>query len=146
MTNEDGTLWLVFNGEIYNFIELREELILKGHRFHSKSDSEVILHAYEESGTGCLERFNGMWAFAIWDERQQRLFCARDRLGIKPFYYTQTGGSFLFASEIKALLAYPDVGKNPDDVTLGTFLVWGVLDYSARTMFEGISTPRLPIP
>ena len=139
MTNEDGTLWLVFNGEIYNFIELREELVLKGHRFHSKSDSEVILHAYEEWGTGCLERFNGMWAFAIWDERQQRLFCARDRLGIKPFYYTQEGNSFLFASEIKALLAYPHVGKNPDDVTLGTFLAWGVLDHSARTMFEGIS-------
>jgi asparagine synthase (glutamine-hydrolysing) len=139
MTNEDGTLWLVFNGEIYNFIELRKELVLKGHRFHSKSDSEVILHAYEEWGAGCLERFNGMWAFAIWDERQQRLFCARDRLGIKPFYYTQEGGSFLFASEIKALLAYPDVGKNPDDVTLGTFLAWGVLDHSARTMFRGVS-------
>ena len=89
MTSEDGTLWLVFNGEIYNYIELREELILKGHRFHSKSDSEVILHAYEEWEDGCLERFNGMWAFAIWDGKRERLFCARDRLGIKPFYYTQ---------------------------------------------------------
>ena len=139
MTNEDGTLWLVFNGEIYNYIELREELILNGHRFHSKSDSEVILHAYEDWGTGCLERFNGMWAFAIWDEKQKRLFCARDRLGIKPFYYSMAGGSFLFASEIKALLAHPEVGKHPDTGTLGTYLAWGALDHSSRTMFEGIS-------
>ncbi|MGB7787740.1 asparagine synthase (glutamine-hydrolyzing) [Methanoregula sp.] len=139
MTNEDGTLWLVFNGEIYNYIELREELVMKGHRFHSKSDSEVILHAYEEWGTACLERFNGMWAFAIWDGKQKRLFCARDRLGIKPFYYTRTGSSFLFASEIKALLAHPDVGKCPDDGTLGTYLAWGVLDHSGRTMFKEIS-------
>jgi asparagine synthase (glutamine-hydrolysing) len=139
MTNEDGSLWLVFNGEIYNYIELREELILKGHRFHSKSDSEVILHAYEEWNTGCLDRFNGMWAFAIWDGKQKKLFCARDRTGVKPFYYTLAGGSFLFASEIKALLAHPDAGKKPDDETLGTFLTWGVLDHSGRTMFDGIS-------
>ena len=85
MTNEDVTLWLVFNGEIYNFVELREELVKKGHRFHSKSDSEVVLHAYEEWGTACLSRFNGMWAFALWDEQKQELFCARDRFGIKPF-------------------------------------------------------------
>ncbi len=138
MTNEDGTLWLVFNGEIYNYIELREELVSKGHRFHSHSDTEVILHAYEEWGTGCLSRFNGMWAFALWDGKQQRLFCARDRLGIKPFYYTQSSGSFLFASEIKALLAHPDAGTRPDDLTLCTFLAWGVLDHSDRTMFEGV--------
>jgi asparagine synthase (glutamine-hydrolysing) len=138
MTNEDGTLWLVFNGEIYNYVELREELIKKGHRFHSHSDTEVILHAYEEWDTGCLGRFNGMWAFALWDEHGHKLFCARDRFGIKPLYYTQAGGSFLFASEIKALLAHPDVGKHPDDRTLGTYLAWGVLDHSDRTMFEGI--------
>ncbi len=138
MTNEDGTLQLVFNGEIYNYVELREELIKKGHRFHSHSDTEVILHAYEEWDTGCLNRFNGMWAFALWDERGQKLFCARDRFGIKPFYYTQVKGSFLFASEIKALLAHSDAGKHPDDMTLGTYLAWGVLDHSGRTMFEGI--------
>ncbi|HOB44004.1 MAG TPA: asparagine synthetase B, partial [Bacillota bacterium] len=103
MTNEDGTLWLVFNGEIYNYRELMEELIAHGHQFRSKTDSEVILHAYEEWGTGCLQRFNGMWAFALWDSRKKELFCARDRLGIKPFYYARTGDSFLFASEIKAL-------------------------------------------
>jgi asparagine synthase (glutamine-hydrolysing) len=138
MTNEDGTLWLVFNGEIYNYVELREELVRAGHRFHSRSDTEVILHAYEEWDTGCLGRFNGMWAFALWDDRRQRLFCARDRLGIKPFYYTQAGSSFLFASEIKALLAHPGAGARPDDGTLGTYLAWGVLDHSGRTMFDGI--------
>jgi asparagine synthase (glutamine-hydrolysing) len=138
MTNEDGTLWLVFNGEIYNYVELREELVNAGHHFHSHSDTEVILHAYEEWGNECLARFNGMWAFALWDDRQMQLFCARDRLGIKPFYYTLAGGSFLFASEIKALLAHPDAGKHPDDRTLGTYLAWGVLDHSSRTMFDGI--------
>lgn len=138
MTNEDGTLWLVFNGEIYNFVELREELIKNGHRFHSKSDTEVILHAYEEWGRECLNRFNGMWAFALWDEPRQELFCARDRFGIKPFYYAKAGGSFLFASEIKALLAHPAVGTKPDDATLGTYLAWGVLDHSEQTMFDGI--------
>jgi len=138
MTNEDKTLWLVYNGEIYNYIELREELIGKGHHFHSQSDTEVILHAYEEWGTGCLQRFNGMWAFALWDERTQQLFCARDRFGIKPFYYAEINGSFLFASEIKALLSHPDAGKTPDDEILGTYLTWGVQDHSARTMFDGI--------
>jgi asparagine synthase (glutamine-hydrolysing) len=138
MTNEDKSLWLVYNGEIYNYIELREDLIGKGHRFHSQSDSEVILHAYEEWGAGCLQRFNGMWAFALWDEKTQQLFCARDRFGIKPFYYTGIDGSFLFASEIKALIEHPDVGKTPDDEILGTYLAWGVQDHSARTMFDGI--------
>jgi asparagine synthase (glutamine-hydrolysing) len=138
MSNEDNTLWLVYNGEIYNFVELRSELIQKGHSFKSKTDSEVILHAYEEWGTECLARFNGMWAFALWDEKQQQLFCARDRFGIKPFYYTEVAGSFLFASEIKALLAHPEVGKKPDDETLLTYLAWGVLDHSEKTMFDGI--------
>lgn len=138
MTNEDGTLWIVFNGEIYNYIELRDELIAKGHRFHSHSDTEVILHAYEEWGADCLPRFNGMWAFAILDETSGGLFCARDRFGIKPFYYTLAGGSYLFASEIKALLAHPGTGTAPDEEILGTYLAWGVQDHSERTMFEGI--------
>lgn len=138
MTSEDGTLWVVFNGEIYNYLELRGELIGKGHRFHSHSDTEVILHAYEEWGADCLTRFNGMWAFAILDERKGELFCARDRFGIKPFYYTVVDGSFLFASEIKALLVHPAVGTKPDDELLGTYLSWGVLDHSGRTMFDGI--------
>lgn len=138
MTNEDGTLWLVFNGEIYNFIELREELAGKGHTFQSDGDTEVILHAYEEWGRECLARFNGMWAFALWDSRKQELFCARDRFGIKPFYYTRAGDMILFASEIKALLAHPEVGRRPDDPLLLTFLAWGVLDHTGGTMFEGI--------
>ncbi|WP_321505838.1 asparagine synthase (glutamine-hydrolyzing) [uncultured Methanoregula sp.] len=138
MTSEDGTLWIVFNGEIYNFVELREELTSKGHRFHSQSDTEVILHAYEEWGNECLARFNGMWAFAIHDEKTGTLFCARDRFGIKPFYYTMAGGSFFFASEIKALLAHPDTGTTPNVRVLGTFLAWGVQDHLAETMFTGI--------
>jgi asparagine synthase (glutamine-hydrolysing) len=138
MSNEDNTLWLVYNGEIYNFVELRSELIQKGHSFKSKTDSEVILHAYEEWGTECLARFNGMWAFALWDEKQQQLFCARDRFGIKPFYYTEVAGSLIFASEIKALLAHPGVDKKPDEKTLLAYLAWGVLDYSEKTMFGGI--------
>jgi len=138
MTNEDSTLWIVFNGEIYNYIELREELVAKGHLFHSASDTEVILHAYEEWGAECLPRFNGMWAFALFDEKTGTLFCARDRFGIKPFYYAETRGSFLFASEIKALLAHPGVGTKPNVPVLGTFLAWGVQDHSAETMFDGI--------
>jgi asparagine synthase (glutamine-hydrolysing) len=138
MANEDGTLRLVYNGEIYNYVELREELRAKGHRFNSEGDTEVILHAYEEWGRDCLARFTGMWAFALWDARKGELFCARDRFGIKPFYYTRAGDRILFASEIKALLAHPEVGTRPDDPLLLTFLAWGVLDHTGGTMFEGV--------
>jgi len=138
MTNEDGTLWLVFDGEIYNYRELMEELIACGHRFQSGASSEVVLHAYEEWGSGCLQRFNGMWAFALWDSRKGELFCARDRLGIKPLYYAQTSNSFLFASEIKALRAHPEVGRHPDDEMVAIFLAWGLADHTDRTMFEGV--------
>ncbi|MDD1671197.1 MAG: asparagine synthase (glutamine-hydrolyzing) [Methanomicrobiales archaeon] len=138
MTSEDGTLRLVFNGEIYNYVELREELRGRGHTFRSEGDAEVILHAYEEWGRDCLARFNGMWAFALWDPRRQELFCARDRFGVKPFYYTLLGNTILFASEIKALLAHPGAGKRPDDALLLAFLAWGVLDHTGGTLFEGI--------
>jgi len=138
MTNEDRSLWLVFNGEIYNFVELREELVRYGHTFHSKSDTEVILHAYEEWGHECLNRFNGMWAFALWDTRKQELFCARDRFGIKPFYYANINGSFLFASEIKALLTHPKIQAIPEDHLLCTYLKYGVQDHSSKTMFKEI--------
>jgi asparagine synthase (glutamine-hydrolysing) len=138
MRNEDGTLWLVFNGEIYNYLELRAELAGKGHSFRSDGDTEVILHAYEEWGRDCLARFNGMWAFALWDSRKHELFCARDRFGIKPFYYTRVGDMVLFASEIKALLAHPEVGKEPDEALLLAFLAWGVLDHTGGTMFQGV--------
>ncbi len=138
MGNEGGSLQIVFNGEIYNYREIREELSVAGHRFASASDTEVILHAYEEWGRGCLARFNGMWAFALWDGRRRELFCARDRLGVKPFYYTLAGGSFLFASEIKALRVHPGVGRRPNDRMLSTFLAWGVADHTAETMYDGV--------
>ncbi|TMK25623.1 MAG: asparagine synthetase B, partial [Actinobacteria bacterium] len=95
----DGELQLLHNGEIYNYVELREELAAKGHRFRTATDSEVILAAYREWGERCVERFNGMWAFCIWDARRQTLFCSRDRLGVKPFYYRVDGARLSFASE-----------------------------------------------
>jgi len=138
MANEEGALWIDFDGEIYNRPELREDLQALGHRFITATDAEVVLHAYEEWGRDCLHRFNGVWAFAIWDERRHELFCARDRLGVKPFYYTFVGGSFLFASEIKALLVHPAVGRRPNDRMLAAFLAWGVADHTGETMYDGI--------
>ena len=138
MCNEDETLWLVFNGEIYNFLELREILIEKGHTFRSETDSEVIIHSYEEWGSDCTKKFNGMWAFALYDTKTGKLFCSRDRFGVKPFYYTFSHGDFFFASEIKALVALPDIGKKPCDEKLNEYLIGGTLDTDERTMFEGI--------
>lgn len=104
MSNEDKTIWITYNGEIYNFYELKKELEQKSHIFQSKSDTEVIIHAYEEWGIDCLNKFNGMFAFAIWDEKKKQLFIARDRFGIKPLYYAYVNNNFIFASEIKAIL------------------------------------------
>jgi asparagine synthase (glutamine-hydrolysing) len=114
MTNEDGTIFLVFNGEIYNYIELREELKKKGHRFSSTSDTEVIIHQYEEDGERCVEKFNGMFSFILWDETKKKLFAARDRLGIKPLYYYFDHKKIIFASEMKAIVEDPDVPRGPD--------------------------------
>ncbi len=105
MSNEDGTIWIVYNGEIYNYRSLNQELVAKGHRITSNCDTESILHLYEEYGTDCVHHLRGMFSFAIWDSKQQLLFAAVDRLRIKPFYYTQIGDTFLFASELKAILA-----------------------------------------
>src|SRR5918998_1401286 len=107
MASEDGAHRLVHNGEGYNYRELRAELEAKGHRFRSATDTEVILAAYREWGEACVERFNGMWAFALWDAERRRLFCSRDRFGVKPFYYRYAGGRFAFASEQKAFFADP---------------------------------------
>ena len=116
MSNEDGTIWIVFNGEIYNFQSLRPELLRRGHRFRSNTDTEVILHLYEEHGTDCLRFLRGMFAFAIWDGPRRQLFLARDRLGKKPLSYQQDAQAFRFASEVKAILQDPDVKARPDPV------------------------------
>ena len=106
MTNEKEDMWIVYNGEIYNFQELRKELEMKGHKFKSDTDSEVVLHAYEQWQEKCLEKFNGMFVFAIWDDKNKMFFLARDRAGIKPLYYYFDKNKFIFASEIKAILEF----------------------------------------
>src|SRR5574341_652953 len=105
ISNEDGSVWIVFNGEIYNHHDLRKDLVARGHKFATRSDTETIVHLYEEEGERCVERLQGMFAFAIWDRARRRLLLARDRLGIKPLYYAVTDQEILFASEIKAILA-----------------------------------------
>ena len=113
MTNEDETVWIVFNGEIYNYQMLRKDLVARGHTFRTRSDTEVIVHLYEEYGLKCLDRLRGMFAFALWDQRRQRLFVARDRMGIKPVYYSQESKTIRFASELKAILADPEFPREP---------------------------------
>ncbi len=137
MGNEDGSLWITFNGEIFNYLELRELLQAKGHRFATRSDTEVILHAYEEYGEDCVRQFNGQWAFAIWDTRRKTLFLSRDRLGVRPLFYTTAGRKFLFGSEVKALLAHPEVMRQLDPVGLDqVFTFWCPL--APRTVFRDI--------
>jgi asparagine synthase (glutamine-hydrolysing) len=122
MSNEDGTLWITYNGEIYNFKELRQGLEIKGHSFRSQTDTEVVLHAYEEWGTDCLSRFNGMWAFALWDHRRRCLFVSRDRLGVKPLVYYHDPKRFICASEIKGIIADRTVPKEIDPEALHHYL------------------------
>jgi asparagine synthase (glutamine-hydrolysing) len=141
MRNEDGTIWIVYNGEIYNFQEIRKGLEEKGHFFRSKSDTEVILHAYEEWDVGCLKYFRGMFAFAIWDLKRKRLFLARDRLGKKPLVYWMGKGRFLFASEIKAILQAAGVERKVNLVGLHHYLTYQYVP-SPLTIFEGIK--KLP--
>ena len=137
MCNEDGKIWIVFNGEIYNFQKIREELEKKGHSFKSKSDTEVILHAYEQWGVECLSHFRGMFAFAIWDSNLQRLFMARDRLGKKPLVYFSQNGRFAFASEIKALLQLPNIEREVNDIAIHHYLTYQYVP-SPDTIFNGI--------
>ena len=141
ISNEDGSLQVVFNGEIYNFIELRKELEELGHEFTTRSDTEVIVHGYEEWGKGCVSRFNGMFAFALWDAGRNLLFLGRDHLGIKPLYYIDLGDRFLFASEIKALLLDPDCPKEIDIEALAELFTFRYVP-SPKTLFKGIK--KLP--
>lgn len=122
MTNESGDVWLVFNGEIWNYTELRRELLRKGHEFRTQGDTETIVHAYEEYGLDCIARLHGMFAVAIWDERRGTLLLARDRIGKKPLYYTRVGGDLLFASEIKSLLFDPRVRREVNVQALADYL------------------------
>jgi asparagine synthase (glutamine-hydrolysing) len=137
ISNEDKTLWIVYNGEIYNYIELRGELEAQGHRFATNTDTEVILHLYEDHGPACLDHLNGQFAIAIWDSRRRRLFLARDRVGIRPLFYAQRDGALIFGSEIKALLADPRLSAEIDPISLDqVFTFWSPL--SPRTILRDI--------
>src|SRR5713226_1717540 len=131
-------LMIVYNGEVYNYLEIRDELIKKGYRFRTNSDTEVVLAAYKEWGSDCVKRFVGMWAFAIWDKTKRELFCSRDRLVIKPFYYIHEGDKFYFGSEYKPLKCSPlfDNKINYAQISRGLFLYWGMVSYRDETYFE----------
>jgi asparagine synthase (glutamine-hydrolysing) len=135
--NEDGTVWIIFNGEIYNHAALRGQLIARGHRFNTHCDTETIVHLYEEYGRDCVRHLRGMFAFAIWDSNQGRLFVARDRLGIKPLYYHLSQTSFTLGSEIKVLLAAPDICPEFRRTILPEYLAFGYLS-GPETFYEGI--------
>jgi asparagine synthase (glutamine-hydrolysing) len=137
ITNEDETVWIVYNGEIYNHQELRTDLQARGHRYRSHSDTETVVHLYEEYGEDCVQHLRGMFAFVIWDTRSQKMFAARDRLGIKPFYYLHDNDKFLFGSEIKALLAYPGVRAEFNQQVLPEYLAFGYVS-GVDTFFTGI--------
>jgi len=137
ISNEDESIWIVYNGEIYNYVELRNSLLSYGHRFKTNTDTEVIVHLYEEYGEGCLEKLNGMFAFALWDSRKRKLFCARDHFGIKPFYYYFDGNQFIFGSEIKALLQHPTVEAHPNWEAINEYLVFQFC-LGDHTLFQGI--------
>jgi asparagine synthase (glutamine-hydrolysing) len=137
MASADGTLLVTFNGEIFNYVELREELIARGHAFRTASDTEVLLHLYEAEGDAFVERLNGQWAFALWDGRRRRLLLSRDRLGVRPLFHATAGGALLFASEIKAILASPAVSRELDLTALDqVFTFWSAR--APRTMFSHI--------
>jgi len=137
IANENHDIWIVFNGEIYNHLDLRRQLEAKGHRFRTRSDTETVVHAYEDYGRDCVRHLRGMFAFVIWDRRRRVLFAARDRLGIKPFYYRWDGRALLFGSEIKAILAFPEVKAEFNRGTLAEYLAFGYIT-GEETMFAGI--------
>ena len=137
MSNEDNSIWVTYNGEIYNYRDLSEHLTKKGHKFRTKCDTEVVVHAFEEYGTECVRKFNGMFSFAVWDERNETLLLARDRLGIKPLYYAISGGDFIFASEIKAILQHPTVRAQVELNSVPEYLFCTSL-LNSNSMFKGI--------
>jgi len=141
MCNEDGTVWVSFNGEIYNYKQLRSQLVSRGHQFRTQTDTEVLVHLYEEMGEGFLSEINGMFAISLWDSRKKQLLIARDRLGKKPLYYLSDGTRFLFASELKAILADESVSREIDPEALSEYLSFGYVP-SPRSIFQGIK--KLP--
>jgi len=135
--NEDQTLWIIYNGEAFNYVELRQQLVEQGHQFYTTSDTEVILHLYEQEGPRCVERLNGQFAFAIWNRQSRELFLARDRVGIRPLHYTLHEGTLIFASEVKSIFAVPGVRRELDPISLDQiFTFWTVLP--GRTAFRDI--------
>ncbi|MDQ4145630.1 MAG: asparagine synthase (glutamine-hydrolyzing) [Actinomycetota bacterium] len=138
LPNERRDMWLSFNGEIYNHVDLRDDLRRKGHVFASETDAEVVVHGYEEWGTDVVHRLRGMFAFAVWDQRARSLFLARDRLGKKPLFYTVQGDRFMFASELQGVLAFEGVPREPDMDAVDAYLSWGYVP-APRTGFSGIS-------
>jgi asparagine synthase (glutamine-hydrolysing) len=138
MTLDDGSLCVTYNGEIYNYKEVREELQKSGHRFRTGTDTEVLLHSYQQWGEDCLQRFNGMWSFAILDRLHQKLFCARDRFGVKPFYFAVADDTFYFGSEIKQVLAASGMRREANPLVISEFLEWGLQDHLEVTSFAGV--------
>ena len=141
MANEDGTVWVVFNGEIYNFLDLRKALEEQGYHFRTRSDTEVIVHAWEAEGPASLQRFNGMFAYALWDDREKLLFLCRDRMGKKPLYWAVRGGELIFGSELKALLHHPLIGRELDPGSLARYLAYEYVP-APHTIFQGVQ--KLP--
>ena len=137
LSNEDGSLWIVYNGEVFNYIELHEELVKKGHRFRTQCDTEVILHMYEEYGSDALQYLNGQFAFAIWDNKKKECFFARDRTGIRPLFYSEVNGMLVFGSEIKSIFEFPGIRRHFSPEALKEiFTFWTTL--SPRTLFDGV--------
>ncbi|MRS04065.1 asparagine synthetase B, partial [bacterium] len=137
ISNEDKTIWVVFNGEIFNYIELRSELEQRGHVFETQCDTEVIVHLYEEMGASCVNRFNGQFAIALWDETKHELFLARDRLGVRPVFYSQKNGELVFGSEIKSLFARGGIPVELDAAALREiFTYWSPL--SPKSVFKDV--------
>jgi asparagine synthase (glutamine-hydrolysing) len=136
--NEDKSVWVTYNGEIYNYKTLRDELVSSGHKFYTDCDTEVIVHAYEEYGENCVSRFRGMFGFALWDMKKKQLLLARDRFGIKPLYYSMEGGELVFGSEIKSILIHPSVKTEADSSAMSDFLTLRYVP-GEKTFFRGVS-------